>query len=137
MLVWKLSLPSPAAVHPHRIFYGKLLRLLRDNRIFRNGAWSLIDPRPAWSGNRTSDDFVACAWAGEDDSRYLVVVNYARNQGQCRLPLPFPEFRGERVRLSDAIGAEVYDRDGSDLIDNGLYIDHSPWRYNVFELRAN
>jgi hypothetical protein len=93
-------------------FYGKVLRLLRDNRIFRNGAWSLIDPRPAWSGNWTSDDFVAYAWAGEDDSRYLVVVNFARNQGQCRLPLPFPEFRGKQIRLSDAMGAEVYDRDG-------------------------
>jgi glycosidase len=117
-------------------FYGKLLRLLRDNRIFRNGAWSLIDPRPAWSGNWTSDGFVAYAWAGEDDSRYLVVVNYAGNQGQCRLPLPFPEFRGKQVRLSDAMGAEVYDRDGSDLNDNGLYIDHSPWRFNIFELWA-
>jgi hypothetical protein len=34
------------------------------------------------------------------------------------------------------MGAEVYDRDGSNLIDNGLYIDHSPWRFNVFELWA-
>jgi glycosidase len=118
-------------------FYGRLLHLLRDARIFRNGAWSLIDPRPAWSGNWTSDGFVAYSWAGEDGSRYLVVVNYAGNQGQCRLPLPFSEFRGKQVRLSDAVGPEIYDRDGSDLVDSGLYIDHTPWHFNVFALRAN
>jgi hypothetical protein len=34
------------------------------------------------------------------------------------------------------MGTEVYDRDGSELADNGLYIDHAPWQFNVFELRA-
>ena len=103
---------------------------------FRDGAWSQIQPQPAWSGNWTSDGFIAYAWAGEDGSRHVVVVNYAGNQGQCRLPLPFPEFRGKQVRLTDLMGTEIYDRDGSEIVDNGLYIDHAPWHYNVFELRA-
>jgi len=64
------------------------------------------------------------------------VVNYAGNQAQCQLPVPFPEFRGKQVRLTDLMGAEVYDRDGTDVLDNGLYIDHAPWHFNVFELRA-
>jgi hypothetical protein len=34
------------------------------------------------------------------------------------------------------MGTEVYDRDGSDLLDHGLYIDHGPCQLNVFELRA-
>jgi hypothetical protein len=34
------------------------------------------------------------------------------------------------------MGTERYDRDGSDIVDNGLYIDHGPWQFNVFELRA-
>jgi hypothetical protein len=67
-------------------FYGKLLRVLEKTSIFRDGAWSLIEPQPAWPGNWTSDGFVACAWAEKGDRRYLVVVNYAGNQGQCRLP---------------------------------------------------
>ena len=100
-------------------------------------AWSLIEPRPAWSGNWTSDGFVAYAWAEKGGGRYLVVVNYAGNQGQCRLPLPFSEFRGKQVRLTDAMGTEQYNRDGDDLVDSGLYIDHSPWRFNVFQLQAD
>jgi hypothetical protein len=34
------------------------------------------------------------------------------------------------------MGTEVYDRDGTELVDHGLYIDHSPWHFNVFELRT-
>ena len=56
------------------------------------------------------------------------------NQGQCRLPLSFPEIRGKQVRLTDVMGTEVSDRDGSELVDHGLYIDHTPWHFNVFSL---
>ncbi|HKM72921.1 MAG TPA: alpha-amylase family glycosyl hydrolase [Stellaceae bacterium] len=117
-------------------FYAKLLSVLKGTGAFRDGAWSQIQASPAWSDNWTSDGFVAYAWAGEDGSRHLVVVNYAGNQGQCRLPLPFPELRGKHVRLADLMGAEIYDRDGTELVDRGLYIDHAPWHFNVFVLRA-
>ncbi len=33
-------------------------------------------------------------------------------------------------------GMEVCDRDGSEIVAPGLYIDHAPWQYDVFELRA-
>jgi len=65
-----------------------------------------------------------------------VVVNYAGNQGQCRLSLRFPEMRDRQVCLTDLIGDEVYDRDGTDMLDNGLFIDHGPWHFNVFELQV-
>jgi glycosidase len=128
--------PVEPTDHNIAYFYARLLRLVKDARAFRDGAWSLIDPMPAWSGNWTSDGFIAYAWAREDGSRYLIVVNYAGNQGQCRVRLPFPEFRGKQVRLIDAISTEAYDRDGSDLVDNGLFIDHGPWRFNVFEIET-
>jgi hypothetical protein len=117
-------------------FYAKLLQVLNETGVFRDGTWSQIQPLPAWPDNRTSDGFVAYAWAGGDGSRHVVVVNYAGHQGQCRLFLPFQEYRGKLVRLIDVMGTEVYDRDGVDLVDGGLYIDHRPWQYNVFELQA-
>jgi len=117
-------------------FYAKLLRVLKTTSAFRDGAWSQIQPQPAWPGNWTSDGFVACSWAGLNDSRHVVVVNYAGNQGQCQLPLPFPALHGKQVRLTDLMGTEVYDRDGSQLVEIGLYIDHPPWHFNVFQLQA-
>jgi hypothetical protein len=34
------------------------------------------------------------------------------------------------------IGDEVYDRDGSDLVGRGLYIDQDAWQVNIFEVKA-
>jgi hypothetical protein len=116
-------------------FYAKLLAVLKQTA-FRDGSWSQIQPLPAWSGNWTHDNFVPYTWAGVDGSRHAAIVNYAGNQGQCRVPPPFPELCGRQVRLTDVMATEVYDRDGSELVDRGLYIDHPPWQYNVFELRV-
>jgi len=118
-------------------FYAKLLSVLLKTRVFREGAWSLVQPQPAWHDNPSSEGFIAGAWSGASEDRVTVVVNYTPSQGQCRLRLPFPELRGRRVHLTDLMGREVYDRDGSDVVDNGLYIDLGPWQFNVFELRAS
>src|SRR5208337_957051 len=113
-------------------FYTKLLRVIKETRPFRDGSWSQIQPQQAWSSNPSSCCFVAYAWAGKNDSsRYVVVVNYSGNQAQCRLPAPFPEFRGKQVRLTDTMGTEIYGRDGSELVETGLYIDHAPWQFNL------
>ena len=116
-------------------FYGALLRTLKQHDAFRHGAWSLIDPQPAWPGNASSEAFVAYVWASDAGSRYVVVVNYASSQGQCYVRLPFPELHGREARLSDIMGTESYVRDGSDIIGRGLYIDHAPWQVNVFEVQ--
>ncbi len=117
-------------------FYARLLAALKGNAALRDGQWSQIEPRVAWPGNWTADGFIAYAWAGPDGDHFVAVVNYAGHHGQCRLPLPFAELRGRPVRLTDALGSEVYDRDGGELVDPGLYIDHHPWQYNLFALHA-
>jgi len=61
-------------------------------------------------------------------------VNYAPNQGQCYLRLPFGELRGSSVRLRDRTGAVVYDRNGDDLLARGLYLDLPGWGHHVFEV---
>ena len=108
---------------------------MKQTDALRSGTWSQIDPQPAWPGNGSASNFIAFAWAGEL-RRYLVVANYASSQGQCRLPLPFSDLSGKQLRLTDLMGTEIYDRAGSDLAENGLYIDHAPWHRNVFELRT-
>ena len=117
-------------------FYDKLLSILKDVDAFRNGDWSQIDPLPAWHSNWSSEGFVSYAWAGKDEARYVAVMNYADNRGQCYLSLPFPELEGRQLLLTDLMGSEVYHRDGGDLVHRGLYVDQAPWQINVFELRS-
>ena len=117
-------------------FYDKLLRVLRETDALRSGGWTQIHPTPAWSGNGSSDGFVAYGWAGKQGVSHIVVVNYAPTRGQCYLVLPFAELRGRRLRLKDMIDDEVYDRDGDDLAGGGLYIDQPAWGINVFEVQT-
>lgn len=114
-------------------FYDRLLEVLK-TPLFRDGDWWRLDPLPAWAGNWSCDGFIAYAWQGSDDSRALVVVNYEESQGQCHLRLPFPDLAGRKVRLTDLLGREAYDRDGAALVEPGpgLYIDLGAWGCNVF-----
>jgi hypothetical protein len=116
-----------------RRFYGDLLALIRDPAI-SNGAWRLLDCRPAWDGNWTWDCCIAWCWESGDGQRRVVAVNYAGNQSQCTIPLPWPDLAGHTVRLKDLLGVAGYDRDGSSLIAPGLYLDLPPWGRHVFAI---
>ena len=117
-------------------FYARLRSVLSKTRVLSDGAWSMIEPQPAWHGNWSSDGFIASAWSGADGGRVIAVVNYTQGQSQCRLRLPFRELHGKQVRLTDLMGTERHDRDGSEIVDHGLFIELAPWRFNVFELHA-
>ncbi len=114
-------------------FYDRLLAVLRHPSV-REGEWRLLECVPAWEGNWTWDGFVAWCWEGKDGSRLLVTVNYAGNQSQCYVRLPFAESRGHSIRLRDRMSPVVYDRSGDDLATRGLYLDLPPWGYHAFEL---
>jgi hypothetical protein len=114
-------------------FYERLLSILRQP-IVREGQWQLLSCDPAWDGNWTNDCFVAFGWQHAGGERLLVVVNYAANQSQCRLRLPFPDLGQQSWRLRDQISPASYDRDGNELQSHGLYLDMHPWQASVFFL---
>jgi len=114
-------------------FYARLLAVLRQ-ALVRDGQWQLLECRPAWEGNWTWDCFLAFAWQGSGGERLLVVVNYAPNQSQCYVRLPFTDLAGSQWRLQDQLGTVIYDRDGGDLQTRGLYLDEPPWKASVFSL---
>ncbi len=123
--------PTDKTLHQ---FYEHLLAVLR-RRTVRDGQWRLLDCAPAWEGNGTWDSFLAFAWQGPGKERLLVTVNYVATQSQCYVRLPFPDLAGRPVRLKDQMGASSYDRDGDDLLSQGLYLDLPAWGYHVFEMR--
>jgi Alpha amylase, catalytic domain len=112
-------------------FYDRLLSVLR-NPAVRNGNWQLLECVPAWDGNWTWDCFLAFAWQGPGEERLIVVVNYAPNQSQCYVRLPFLNLGNRHWKLEDLLNDAQYDRDGSDLESRGLYLDVPPWQSHVF-----
>jgi hypothetical protein len=115
-------------------FYDTVLAVLRRPGV-RHGEWRLLACDAAWDGNWTSDCCLAWCWQGRDGQRVLVAVNYADNQSQCYVRLPFPDLADGPARLKDLTSEAVYDRAGSDLVGRGLYLDLSPWGYHVFEVQ--
>ena len=114
-------------------FYDRLLAVLR-NPVVRNGDWQLLECVPAWDGNWTSDCFMAFAWQGTNGERLLVVVNYAANQSQCYVRIPFRDLRDHQWRLEDLLSDVQYDREGNELESRGLYLDMAPWQAQVFSI---
>jgi hypothetical protein len=117
-------------------FYDRLLSVLRSAAV-RDGQWQLLECVPAWDGNWTHDGFLAFAWQGGAAERRLVTVNYAANQGQCYVRLPFADLAGRSLRFNDLMSDATYDRAGSDVAARGLYLDLPPWGYHVFEVRSS
>jgi glycosidase len=114
-------------------FYDRLLAILRQP-VVRHGQWQLLEGASAWQENWTSDCFLAFAWQGPGTGRLLVVVNYAPNQSQCYLRLPFADLADHQWRLQDQMSNAAYDRDGNELRSTGLYVDLLPWQTHVFGL---
>jgi hypothetical protein len=113
--------------------YGKLRAVLHRPAV-REGRWQLLECQPAWEGNWTWDGFVAFAWDASDRERLLVAVNYSPHQSQCYVRMPFSDLGDGLWRLENVIGDEVYERNGTDLMSRGLYLDVPAWKTSVFAL---
>ncbi|MBO0799262.1 MAG: alpha-amylase, partial [Blastocatellia bacterium] len=117
-------------------FYSRLLDLLHQPAI-RDGHWQLLDCVPAWEGNWTWDCFLAFAWQNDRGDRLLLTVNYAPNQSQCYVRLPFADLENRQWRFEEVLSREDgFDREGNDLSTRGLYIDAPPWKASVLSLKV-
>ena len=125
--------PQEAIDTPILKFYAELLFAI-NKPVFRKGKWQLLECVPAWDRNTTSDSFLAFGWEGTDGEKAVVTVNYSSNAGQCYVHLPFPDMTGQLIRLRDLMSPAVYERDGTELLSKGLYLDLPAWGYHIFEV---
>ena len=116
-------------------FYEGLLAILRAPTV-RAGHWQSLDCSAAWNGNWTCDCFIAFAWQGADRGRLLVAVNYAGNQSQCYVRLPFADLGARTWRFQDRFSQVVYGGVGNSLQSQGLFLDLSAWSYYLFDITS-
>jgi hypothetical protein len=114
-------------------FYDRLLAVLRQPAV-RSGQWQLLECVPGWEGNWTHDCFIAFAWQGPAGERLLVAVNYAPNQSQCHVRLPFADLGGKQWRIEDQLDEAGHDWNGDDLQSRGLFLDMKPWQAAAYSL---
>jgi len=125
--------PKEPVISELKKFYLSLLSVIKEN-VFREGWWDLLECIQAWDGNHSWNSFIAFSWEDTKGSRALVVVNYSAHNSQCYVKLPFFDAAGKTLRFKDMMGPDVYDRDGSELISWGMYLDLPAWGYHIFEV---
>ncbi|GAA2852330.1 hypothetical protein Acy02nite_52040 [Actinoplanes cyaneus] len=105
-----------------RDFYRRVVAAAAD---VRRGQWRMLETF-GWPDNQSHQDLLAWAW----DSA-VVVVNFAGHPSQGRVPLPGAEVPGRAWRLVDRLDGRVFERSGSDLAGEGLFVDLPPWGTHV------
>lgn len=113
-------------------FYNKLLRAI-NAPAFRSGQWSLCE-RSGWPDNSTFLNLVAWRWAKEA-ARYLVIVNLSQTRSDALVQVPWSEGAGKTWVLTDQMSDAIYERNGSEMLSPGLYVELEAWNFNVFQCR--
>jgi len=109
-------------------FYGKLLSMVRSPSL-REGEWLLCETG-GWPDNPSYRNLVAWCWRRQEEGT-LVVVNLSDGPAQGRVRVPWGELGGGTWVLTDILNDGVYERDGDEMLDPGLFVDLSPYGYHV------
>jgi hypothetical protein len=113
-------------------FYDRMLDYTKGD-LTRRGTWKLIDPAPAWESNQTYRNLLSWIWYEEKRFK-LIVVNYAPEHSRGRIYLPRDLIHNTPMVFHDALTDTLYEREPSNLISYGLYIDLNPWQAHLFDL---
>jgi len=113
-----------------QVFYRKLLKNIH-SPVFQEGEWHLCE-RSGWPDNQSYRNVVAWCWKNERE-RSLIVVNLSDQRSEARVRLPWEELAGRSWRLADVYREKVYDRDGSEMRNPGLYVALEAWGFHVLK----
>ncbi|MER6288693.1 alpha-amylase [Streptomyces sviceus] len=120
--------PQEPVDEPLRDFYARLLPAAAS---VRRGDWRPLTPT-GLPDDRTHHHLLAWTWT-HAEARHLVVVNDSDHPARARLPLPWDDLRGRACRATDLLTGAVYDRDGDELTDSGLFVSLEAWGCHVLE----
>jgi hypothetical protein len=100
----------------------------------RSGTWRLLGAT-GWPDNQSCRNLLAWSWDGDGSGhRHVVVINFSGQPAQGRVPLQWPGLPGLNWRLTDLFAGEVFERDGGELADPGLFVALGPWQFHLLDL---
>ena len=108
-------------------FYRGLVKVIRAPA-FKEGEWNLCE-RSGWSDNPSYVNLVAWCWR-KGEEKYLVVINLSHTRCLGRIHLPWTDLKGRTSLLVDVMNGERYERDGDELLDQGLYVNLDAWKFH-------
>jgi hypothetical protein len=93
-----------------------------------SGEWRLCE-RSGWPDNQTHRNLLAWCWR-QAEERHLIAINLADCSSQGLLKLPWEELACCTWRLTEEFSGDSFERDGSRMLQPGLYIDLAAWHFH-------
>ena len=112
-------------------FYQTLLAAVA-HPVFKEGEWRLCE-QYGWPDNRSYLHLVAWGWRLGKERR-LIIVNLSEVGSQALVPFSWEDLAGRTWRLTEAFTGEIYERDGHDLLQPGLFVDLEGWQFHFFQV---
>jgi hypothetical protein len=95
----------------------------------RRGTWAPC-PTRGWADDASHEQLLAWCWT-DGPHRSLVVVDLADAAAAAHVALPWDDLAGRTWVLDDQLSGERYERDGTALARDGLYVQLPPWGVHV------
>jgi len=122
--------PQEPADGQLKAFYQKLLQAIQIEAI-RNGEWKLC-MQSGWPDNQSHRNLLAWCWR-MDEERRLVVINLSPLRSQSLIQMPWDELSGQNWQLKDVLTEQDLERNGSEMLNPGLYVDLEGWKVHFFK----
>lgn len=123
--------PEQPADRALRAFHDTLLGAVADSGL-KEGHWQLCECS-GWPDNSSADQLVSYCWRTEGELR-LIVVNLADTDAQADVRIPWDDLSANTWQLRDVLTGTVFERDGTQLQGDGLYVGMGPWESYFLEL---
>jgi Alpha amylase, catalytic domain len=135
---WRVRLPVFLRRRPDEPVDEELrefhLRLIAAASAIRHGDWALCEAT-GWPDDRSYDQLLAWSWT-DAQRRSLVVINDSDAPATARIQLPWDDLAGRAWRLDDVLAGVTYERDGTELAAEGLFVQLAPWQFHIFTVEA-
>jgi hypothetical protein len=112
-----------------RQFYHRLLTIVRD---LRQGEWRLCEVA-GWPDNDSWRNIIAWSWQTLD-AIHIIAVNLSSMPSQGRVRLPWRSLPANPCLLIDGITGQSFERNRTELLEAGLYVDLDKWQFHVLRL---
>ena len=111
-------------------FYQLLLGAIND--ISAESDWVLCDVS-GWTDNQSCHNLIAYCWR-KQGRVLLTIVNFSETPSQGKVSLPWEVDQSSQMEFHDLFGHERFIRDGSQLSEEGLFVELPAWGFHFLSI---
>ncbi|MFW9952376.1 MAG: alpha-amylase family glycosyl hydrolase [Candidatus Thorarchaeota archaeon] len=113
-------------------FYDKILKII-PGREFDEAKWLVCDIKPVGINDNSYNNVISYQWL-LGDKRLVIVVNYSSNSSKAHIIIDEINYGQSYWRFTDLITEQEYNYKGTNLNENGLYIELDGWKSHIFRV---